>query len=516
MNRRIFILLMLFVLSRIIFINPLPIFFDSLEYLNRFSYPNLYQAIVTGHFPFHISYVTLFWSIFHVALLLGINPPYLVILSQIIISAAAIYCFYRVVEIITDKKTAFMASVLGIVFPVYWISNASITAEPLCVNFFLISIFFFALYAKNRSNSLLYLFIACVSFEISLLTNAPIALLWCPFLLSIVYFLKKEKFFKAFFGLVISSSLATLIDSYFINQSMGLPFFAGIRLYLFNGALSMSPKTSFILIAIRSIRNVLIPVFQNNTLIVLLLVPVSLIRIFRVNKKLFICSLLWILPIIFVDQWFNPSLSGRHGIIAEFGFAFLIAVLLKNRKMWFLGLTAYLLIVFLPGLWLLKEPIPYLTQQHFVQSLPNGLLIETHFARPQISGHYKGQIIFVNDTVLTKKTFTETINRYLAAGQPVFITSQALSDPYGLYSGPYLDPMTLSYGNRPSLERIIPSYAFNKYAVIDNDAGLLIYEVTSRDNSAYPSIPILRYNRHTLNYFDPINQLWLLALKNYN
>jgi len=511
MNKKLLILLCLFVLSRIFFINPLPVFFDSQEYLNRFADPNLYRAIVTGHFPFHLSYVSLFWSIFHFAVFFKINPSFMVVFSQIAISTFAIYCFYRFIEIITNKETAFLTMILAASFPLYWITNVSIMTESTYVNFFLISLYFFALYCKTNY-SRFYLALGCILFGLSILNN-PVIVFWTPFLLSVIYFLKKERVAEALAGLIISFVSAVLIDSFFVTHSMRIPFMDGLRMYLFNDDLSSSPNVSQLLVVIRFVRNALFPIIQNNTIIVLILSLISLVKVFKLNKKLFIVTILWILPLPIVNQWFNPLIAGRHGIITEFGFAFLIAILLKNKKIWFVILTTYLLIVFLPGLLLLKEPIPDLTERSSIQSLPTGLLIESHFARPQIQGHYLGRVIYVNEQEPSKESTTETINRYLKDEKPVFVTSQALSDPYGLYSGPYLNLISLSYVGRYTLYDIITLYSVKKYETIDADRGLLIYKINSQKKSAYPNIPILIFSRNTLNYFDPIYQLYLFSLQ---
>lgn len=507
MNRKIFILLCVFVLSRVIFINPLPVFFDSPEYLSRFSYPNYFQAITSGHMPFHAGYLMLFWPVFHISALLSINPSSAVIFAQIIFSVIAIYCFYRFVEIITDKNIAIIATIIGISFPLYWITNSTIMTESTYINFFLIALFFMALYSKKIAYSNSYLLIGCISLGMALLTNL-LVIFWIPFLLSVVYFLKKKKIILALSAIIITTFLSILLNGFFTAETLHIPFSNGIHRYLFSEDLNVIPNVSSFVMILRFVRNALIPILQNNTLLILLLSIISLVKIFKTNKKLFIVMFLWISPSLIVNQWFNPLLSGRHGIIAEFGLAFLVAILLEKRRILFILILAYVLIVFLPALALLKQPIPYLTEQKFVQTLPKGLLLESHFARPQIERHYLGKIIFINQPGWSKKELKITIDDYLNSNRPIFMTSQALSDPYGLYSGPYLHPLSLSYAKKFELENIIRLYSIEKYATIDEDAGLIIYKIMSQSKSKYPDIPKLKYNRRRLDYFNPISQLW--------
>jgi hypothetical protein len=504
MTKKVLILLLIFVLSRIIFINPLPVFFDSPEYLSRFADPNYLHAISSGHIPFHAGYIALFWPIYHLATVLNLNPAYLLIFAQILLSAVAIYCFNRLVETISNKKTAFLATIVAILFPIYWITNVSIMTESTYINYFLISLLFFSLYAKNKYSTL-GLIIGCILLGLSLLTN-PLVILWLPFLLLLINFLKKEMVIKVFCAVTITTCITVFVNGFLVAGSLQIPLSAGIHRYLFGEDLSVIPNVSSFLTILRFIRNALLPIIQNNTIIVLLLTVLSVFKLYKTNKKLFMATLFWILPLIMVNQWYNPLLSGRHGIIAEFGLAFLSAIYLEKKKILTFIVIGYILVISLPALVLLKQPIPYLEEQKYVINLPKGLLIDTHLARPQIQGYYHGTVYFVNEPS-ESENLGKIIDRHLASNIPVFITSQALSDPYGLYSGPYLYALSLSYANKFQLEGYLP-YLINKYALIDNDANIIIFKIVSKENTKYPDVPNLSTNRRRIDYLDPLNQLW--------
>jgi len=506
MTKKVFVLFCIFVLSRIIFINPLPVFFDSPEYLARFSDTNYFQAILSGHIPFHAGFIALFWPAYHLGLTSNLNPAYVVILAQILFSAIAVYCFYRFAMMITEKKTALLAAVLASLFPLYWITNASIMVESSYINYFLISLFFISFYAK-KNQTIYYLIVGSILFGLSMLTN-PLVILWSPFLVSVVYFLNTKKTLKVTLAIVATILFTVFINGFLVAKSLQIPLLTGIHKYIFGEDLGVIPNVSSFLTIFRFIRNALLPLIQNNTILVLLLSILSLVKIFKINKKLFIVSFLWIIPLIIVNQWFNPLLLGRHGIIAEFGLAFLCAVYLEKKKLLTFVVIAYILVISFPALTLLRQPVPYLEEQKYAQGLPKGLLIDTHFARPQIQGHYPGIVYFINEPSQTGD-FEKTVDKYLKNHLPVFITSQALSDPYGLYSGPYLYPLSLSYANKFQLEDSLP-YLLNKYAVVDNDASIVIFKIVSKGNSKYPDIPNLSANRRRIDYFDPLNQLWFL------
>ena len=511
MNRKVLILLGIFVLSRVFFINPLPVFFDSSEYLIRLSNLNYFQAIISGHAPLHPSYIILFWPIFHIFNLLNINPSFAVIFTQTIFSSIAIYCFYRLVEIIVNKKTAIIAATISALMPIYWIVNVSIMTESTCVNFFIISAYFLAKYLKSKLR-LTYLVLGLASFSLALLTN-PLVILWTPLLLSIVYCLRKDKFLTMFLSIILAVFFAILINSFFISSALKISLLNGVSQYLFGVDIKITPDVSSLLSILRFIRNAFMQILQNSTSIILILSFISFIRIFKKNKKLFVIAVLWILPIIITSQWYDPLLFGRHGLIAGFGFAFLTAIFLEKRRTLFFAIIGYMLVISLPALFLLRQPIPYLQVQEFVKTLPQGLLIESHFARPQIERNYSGEIIFINEPGWSKENLKKTIDTYLIKAKPIFITSQALSDPYGIYSGPFLYPLSLSYAKDPELGDTMISYLMKKYQIIDEKAGLTIYKIISKEKSKYPNIPKLNNNEHRIDYFDPVIQLWFLIDK---
>lgn len=508
MNRKILVLICVFILSRTFFINPFPIFFDSPEYLARFSNVSYINAIASGHLPFHIGYMIIFWPIFHLANFFRINPPYAVIFIQIILSAAAVYCFYRSIEVITNKRVAEIAAVICSLTPLYWTINESIMVESTYINLFLISLFFLTQYAKSKIHSNLFLLLGCSAFGLGLLTN-PIIILWTPLLFFVTSFMRGKEAIKLLTSFSVTLLISLLISSYFIAHALRLSIFDAMSQYLFGVDIKFIPYIPSVLIFLRFIRNAAIPLFQSNTSIILVLSIISLVKLFKNNKRLFTASCLWIFPAALSYQLFDPLLFGRHGVISIFGFAFLAAIILEKRKILFYTTIIYLVLVSVPTLLLLKQPIPYLETSKFVKTLPQGLLVETHFARPQIEGNYSGQIMFINHPGWSKRALEETIDSDLNRNKPVFITSQALSDPYGIYSGPFLYPLSLSYAKMPELADVIPSYRLEKYVTIDKLAGLSIYKIVSKEKFKYPEIPRLNNNRRQIIYFDPINQLLL-------
>jgi hypothetical protein len=506
MSRKIFFLLCAFILSRIVFINANPVFYDSPEYISRFLNSNYLQAITSGHIPFHAGYILLFWPIFRLSQILNMNPSYSVIILQIIFSAISIYCLFRFVEIISDKKTAVITAIISSITPLYWIINVSIMTESTYINFFLISIFFLAKYYKKNAHRLYSIF-GYIFYGLAMLTNL-LVILWIPFLLSVIYFLKRKKIKSALLCIILTTAITILINGSLIAYGFHLPLPAGIHNYLFGEDIKVIPSVFSFLSIMRFVRNFFVPIFQNNTVLITILAAFSLIKVFNISKIIFFIALLWISPAIITNQWFDSLLLGRHGTIAVFGTVFLVAVLLKRKRISYILVIVITLFTSLPALNLIRQQTPYLEEKEYLNKLPEGLLIDTHFARPQIEGYYSGKIIFVNQPGWDKNGFSKTIDKYLDNKKPVFVTSQALSDPYGLYLGPFLHPLSLSYADKFGLEDVLTSYSLKKYIAIDRDANIIIYKILFKSKSKYPIIPRLSYNRRQINYFDPIIQLW--------
>jgi hypothetical protein len=510
MNKNILILFFaLFFLSRILFINTGDVFFDSGENIDLFGYSNYFQALISGHFPPHEGYIMIFWPVFQLAKSFSTNPVVFVILGQIIMASIAVFCFYKVITFITDKKTAFASSVIVSLLPLFWITNVTIMMEIGYISFFFFSFYLLIKYL-TVPKKLVYLHLAAACFVLSFITHMLIVL-WLPLLLAVVFYKKKDELLKIFITFCLYLGFASILNVLFISvvskESIPAVF---THLYLSKGnELSYLPLNfqGFLI----AMRNFLLPLLRNNTSLVVILGFLSLILLFRNNKKLFIFGLLWVLPSLYTNQWWDSLLNGRHALITSFGFAFLTAYLIRNKLAYSFLVLVYLLFVSIPILSLVNKPIPYFQQAEFVKSLPkDSLLIETHFAKPQVERTFQGKLLAVNDPLTGRETIQKEIDAYLANKKPIFISSGALSEPYGLYSGPYLHNITLSYTKSFEMEPVITDYSLEIYKIIDADDNLLLYKIVSSEDSPYPNIKRLKDSHRRLDYYDPVARFtWL-------
>lgn len=505
---RSFFLIILFLLSRVAFANPHPVFFDSPEYLSRLSNPNFLNALVSGHLPLHAGYTSIFWPIFQLGKAIHIYPSSLVIFTQIILSLLAVCCFYGIIKIITNNKdAAFKAAVILSLLPLYWITNITIMMETAYVSFFIFSLYFLAKYCQEKLLSISpYLTLSALCLGIAFLAH-PLIILWMPFLMLLVFILNKKRLISSLLYFSLSIFVFSLINAYFISIQNKANFLTSVST-LYTAKLGERAQFNF---DVQSVfvyaRNFVIPLLGNYTSLIVILTPLSMIKMYFKDKKILMLSLLWIFPSLIASQWWDSVLFGRHSLIAGFGLAFLTAYLIQKNRTLFLVTTIYLLAVSLPVLNLLRGEIPYLQEAKAIEHLPKyGLLIESHFARPQTDKMYKGTIVFVDEPGWEKEKLTSKINSLLKNGKPVFVSSSALSEPYGLYSGPYLHILSLSYRKDFVLKPIIRQFTLKEYKAVNRKDNLLIYQITSNKPSEYPAVKNMSRHRRKINYSDPLSR----------
>jgi dolichyl-phosphate-mannose-protein mannosyltransferase len=496
----------LFFLSRVFFINTGGVFFDSQEYIDLFSLHNYLLAIARGHFPPHVGYIIIFWPIFQISNLLKANSVYIVILCQIILSFITLYCFYQFIKYISDKIISLLATIIASVIPLFWIINVTVMMENAYAFFCFFSLYILTLFLEKPKKKYL-LHLSLFSFTMGILTQT-MTVLWFPLYLYLV-FLKQKKIIKeVFLYFIFYVLIFSLLNIFEISYEMHMQPETVFYFLYFSKRVEFAILTPDLHGLYVLLRNFLAPLLQNNSILIVLLAFSSLVFSFRENKRVFIFGLLFILPAIYANQWWDSLLPGRHALLASFGMAFLIAYLLKNNKILFTLLTCYILIVSLPALDLLKKTIPYLEEANYVATLPKkSFLIESHFARPQIQDAYRGTFFSANEPNYFVEQLPSLVNKYLKRHEPVYISSAALSEPYGLYSGPYLHSVSLSYEYPFLLKSYLAHYTIVPYKTVNAQDNLIMYKIISAKSSPYPQIKDLRDSYRRLNYTDPLWQI---------
>jgi hypothetical protein len=562
---KLFFLFILFILSRTFFLTPQSVFFDAPEYLSRLANHNLLQALASGHPPYHAGYILLFWPVWQITSKLNLNPVLSIEFLTVTLGFLTILVFYKLVKILFNQKVALWSSLLVNLTPYFWITNVSVMVETPYIFFFILSLYFWVLYLKKSKS--IYLTLAGFCFGFSWFIHT-IIIVWLPAFISCWLLVKPTRpvipnVVKNLAKRIRSSPAGESLDP---STSLGMTkegiiFFLPILLfYLINvflfyyshiftlkdailyGILGKSNEhlSLFPLLTLvpRLLRNWLTLVLRSNTNLLTLLFFISLFWLWTKNQKRFFWALsIWFLPSIVTAQWWDSVLLGRHGIISIFpvsiGSAYFIVrknVILnlfqdlyrfRNKfgmtrfpNLFVFIIVFYLLITSLGALWLLRQPIPYLEETKAVEKLPTtGLLLETHFARPFVK--YKGQLIFINEPGWQPTKLTDLIDQSIKNEQPVFVTSQALNDPYGLYCGPFLNPLSLNPNGQPQLKYLFDQYSFEKIATINKDKNLFIFKIKPKTTSEYfyQNFQIPYLSRQRIDYLDPLTQIWFLLVK---
>ncbi len=505
-NKPLLIFLFSFFISRVIFITTSPVMFDSQEYIRRFSESNLFTAITSGHIPFHSGYTLLFWPIYHLAKFINLNPLYSMQVAQVILATFSIYFFYKTIEILFDKKIGMLASIIFSLIPIYWITNVTIMMETTYISFFIFSLYLLTAYLKNKNKSYILLSSACFGF--SFFTQFSV-ILWIPFLIYLMFILNKKLIYKISIYYLLSLLFFGITNAGLLALASNRQLASSIYIYFFSlkdtVPINLSMSGMFIYF-----RNFIIPLLRNNTNLVVLLAFISLIKLYFSKSKMFWLFLLFMAPAILLNQSWDSLLFGRHALIVGLGLATLVAILIsKNVKLFYL-LLIYLLIITLPQIFRVNNA-PYLNELSTLSALPKGLLIRSHFERPYTQGFYKGQFANTTDGGLEM-----SIDSYLKNNQKIFITSAAISDPYGLYSGSYVHNLSLSYKNSYLLQGLLTKYSIKEYQKINTEDNLIIYQIIKKENSPYPNVKNMRYSMRRLDFFDPISQAWLFIDKKLN
>lgn len=496
-------------LSRIFFINTDAVFFDSWEYIHRFQDASFLHAVSSGHLPIHAGYIILFWPIYHISSLLHLNPLYSVLFLQTVMATFAIAAFYLTAQKLVDKKTAWVAAIIFSLLPLFWITNGTVMIETTYVSFFAYAVYFYVKILKEKTIQKPLVFSFIFTFGFSLLTHLAIVL-WIPLFLILAWYINPKRFKVSALILEFSVILGSFVSSYFVAQTIHTDLITGLQTLYLSKSNEYARYPSFFYTAFVYLRNFIIPLLRNNTFGVVFIALISLVLLFLKKRFLSLVIFLWILPAFIANQWWDSLFYGRHALIASFGLSLAAAILVAKKKYLTYILIAYLVITTLPALLLLKQPAPYIQLADAVRNLPkNSLYIESHFARPQVQEVRHKDIIYVEEPAWDKASMKKSINNYLARKKRVFISSQALSEPYGLYSGPYLHTLSLSYKNDFVLRDELSQFRLRKFRTISKADNLVIYEII-KGKPGYPTVPSMKKSYRRMDYTDPFTQFWFL------
>ena len=494
----------LFVISRLAFLNPGNVFFDSKEYLTRLASGSLVTALTSGHPPLHSGFVLTFWPFYQFLSLIGINPVLPILLCQVLLSLLIVWLFYRTVSLLLNKEIAWRSMVVFTLIPIFWIVNEAVMMETTYLFYWILSLYFLTRYLVEKKQKTLYLIISSLSWVMAFLTHT-VVIMWIPLFILLAFTINKKRSVSVLSWGLLALVTSSLVNAYLLSRTYSTDLYGGLY-WLYSAKFGEHAWFQFTIETVfRYLRNWILPLGYNNSWILLLISIVGLFGWLLKDKKIFWIGVLWIVPSFVTNQWWDSLLYGRHSLIVSFALAIFAGGVL-NKKSYRL-FTGVLFVISLSALYLLLKPIPYIETAKVANTLPpGGLLIDSHFARPQTDGEYFGEIIFVDEPGWPAKNLSDRINSYLTSKKPVFITGQALSEPYGLFSGPYVHPLSISYKYGYILSYLSQKYYFEKYIDIDSDYNLCVYEI-KEGSVNYPDIIRLDKSRKRIDWLDPLRIL---------
>ncbi len=502
-----FIFALLFFCSRIFFFNTQAVFFDSPEYIQRFEMTSYWQALTYGHVPLHSGYIFLFWPIYHLAMLLHVTPLTTVLFFQALLAWIVLVMLYQILFSFTrDRQISVFACIFWSLNPLFWLTNESIMMELTYLFFFVSGWWCIHKYLENSFQTK-WVFFSVICLALAVLTHVFV-ILWLPLMCFFVFLKKPSAFPTVLAALGTGVLIGVALTIYLIQANLNSTLWAALQALAF----SKLNEQSSVVWSLRGLlvfgRNAFIPLLRNNSVGLCILAVFGCIYALRKDWKMCVLLCLWIAPAVFVNQWWDSLWYGRHALIAGLGIC-LAASFFATKYRWLLAITViYLLYLSVAAMVLLRFPIPDIQEAEAFKQLPaNGLIIESHFARPQTQEQYAGQIVYVDEPGTDESSFPYLIHSYLQAGQPVFVTSQALSEPYGLYAGPYLHTLSLSYQKPYILQSLLHDFSFTPYMIVDQGAPLMIYTVNENPGN-YPVIPVMRHSKRRFDAADPFVQLW--------
>lgn len=483
-----FIILLLF-LSRILFLSPLPIYFDSPEYVKLIENPNLLTALTSGHEPIHPGYILLAWTLNKIF-------PFGAIYSAEIISsvfaALGFFIFFKIVQVLFDKKIAIRALIIASLLPVLFLSGVNVLTDTTYIFFYLLSFYFLLLF--SRTNSKKWFILGVLSLAYAIFTHTQ-TILWLPLFLTPIILAKKKNvksvckqvlfflFLGVFFGVSSLVFLLTLVGNS-VFQSIQLLFMHGTDIY---------GTGSLLIDAARFLRNFGIILLRNNSTLVIVTAIIGSILLFRRDKKKFTVLSLWFLPTLLVTQYWHIGLFGRVALIASFPIAILVAQI-KSRIIFFL-IVLQLIIITIP---LAIDNRNATVQKELVglyDLIPkNSILISSNLIRPQVT--YGGETYFINEPGQSMEFIESKIDLALKENKNVFIDSQALYNPYYAYDGNHLHVLSLGKQATSEVKSIFDRYQ-TRIVNTTSNPRIFLYQVDG--SLSKPSKYVFQYSQQFQN-----------------
>lgn len=487
------ILFLLLFLSRLLFLSPLPIYFDSPEYIKLIANPNLLHALTLGHEPIHPGFILPAWLLYRA---LPLNSLYSAEIISSLFSALSLFTFFKIAEIYFSKRIAVRALIIASLVPSFYLAGVNALTDTTYIFFYLFS--FYALSKslqpgrKNIWNR--WFWLGTFSLGYSIFTHTQV-ILWLPLfftpLLFRVKFTKKVKdkalnqgstlkLICLFIGSGIGMGIISLV---FLMVATGNSVISSLNLLFMHGGDFITSQNVF-LAFLRALRNLAITLLRNNSTILVLYAIIGAVILTSKNKKQVLFLLFWLFPVILTSQYWHIGLFGRTSLLASFPLS-ILAVQIKS-KLLLSFLFIQLVIITIPLAFTNKNADVQNKLVSMYEDMPkNALLISSNLIRPQVT--FYGEKYFINEPGQDIEFIELKINSALLQKRPVYIDSQAVFNPYYSLDGNNLHILSLGKRGDSKVSELFKQYRIQIVSVQDWANRIYLYQInpyTKYDHNA--------------------------------
>lgn len=439
---RFWIVLILALLSRFIFLSAYKDFFDSMQYVWRTDSGSLFDALSTGHAPYHPGFIFFTYYFNQLLHLFGLYKTELAAtLPALTFGSLSILVFYAFTEKMFDTKTSILATILVAFVPYFWISNMAIIVDPTMIFFYLLSMYLYYIWLTDKNHSWYYLLLSGFSFGWAMWAHTQIAFWVLGFVGLLFYTIEPKKW------------ISYILKS--IPWAIGPVFFIYIYLFLLvssGHSVNYSEALFYLFLGNAGDRMNLnpLPGIRNYLILVsTFLAGLSLIGFIKLlfkKTKLATFLLIWMLPGLFVSAlYLYANLYGRSSMIAIFPAMMAVAYLLTSwqpKNVIIITLKYIVIVLAIAQLLHMSYPIVKLYAQEFSpyeemdvmrKTLkPDGGVIVLSNLEKTLVG-YEGDSVVVWE--MPKDTIKKAIKKAEDSDKPIFVDIDAIRFPYYQYDG---------------------------------------------------------------------------------
>lgn len=443
-----FLISILYFLSRLPFLRAYSVYYDSFEYSSLAEKINLFnfsQIIASSHQPIHTFY---FLTILFLKQIFSFLPTgTILILISLIFGYLTIVFWYLFAKDYFNTKIAKFPSFLLLLFPYFFLVNTNILYESELLFFQIGAIYF--LNKGLKTYGLRFIVLAGIFWGISISVFTGSLFLLPIFLLLVHQSLIRRSLFLFF---LIPAIIAPLILDLAVFQNLQLVL---VKYQLHFGDLP-SATNGLPLLILRTLRNVVLESSAILSLpVVILVFLLSLFSFLRFLPPYPSSLIIWFLPPLILMQFWHSGLFGRLGLFIIFPVSLILA---KNLKIFWQKslILLFLLILLVPLLFSQARKPPIYLYYELIKNEKNIVIITTDYNRFL---YEKANLpIFILKNKEDLPSLENFIQNNLKENRKVLIDSMAINFPNFQFDGDSYHPLTENNSKTPLINPILEKY----------------------------------------------------------